>query len=673
MMKSIFISFIILFLGIETIIYGQSSWRPGEIEIRVSIAGPEEAAKLAGFELNGDIYTKQGFALLYVTPGELEKLKSSGIHYEIIKKDLNAFYKDFWSNRDQYHSYEEIIQAIDSLSTNYPAICKKFDYGLSLEGRQLCALKISDNVNTDEPEPEIMFDGGIHGDEIGGPENLVRFAEFLCDSYGSDPEITSLINDREIWLYIMVNPDGRVNMVRYNSNGVDLNRDWGYMWNAAGSSPGYYSQPETRALRACMLSNQFAIHITYHSGTVFLAFPWSYRPDSCPDKPHIQQLAGIYASSSGYAELPVEQGYTGMYAINGSSKDANYAVMGSVSWTMEISTNKQPPASQIQYYYDINKPAMIEMIRQAGYGISGTVTDANLGIPVAATIFVDDFFPCYADPMIGDYHKYLLAGTYTVTAVANGYHPLTQTLTVAENANTALDFSLSQEVNHFAYRVIACRIPGNNFGDEGRTDAALWEPDGICYSLGRSGWIILDMKDDILNGPGNEIIIHEGGSDPEGYALYASESMDGLWFLIGNATGTSSFDLGACGLNTARYLRIEDDGDGPAYGDNVGFDLDAVEIPEQPEVIYLVVDCLIEDPSGNQNNRIDPGENFNLVVTISNYGTLEMEAGQAYLNVDQQFISVNNPEMEIGDLDFGESAQLVFSMTCSFICPPANC
>jgi hypothetical protein len=669
MMKKYFISFIILFTGLGITIFGQGTWRPGEMEVRVKITSVQMADRLGQLDLNGDIYTRSGYALLYLVPEELEIVRAEGFEYEIVKSDLNQYYSNFWSNRDQYHTYDEIIEAIDSLCTTYPSICRKYDYGVSVEGRQLCALKISDNVNADEPEPEVMFDGGIHGDEIGGPENLLRFAEFLCDQYETDPEITGLINSREIWLYIMVNPDGRVNMVRYNSYGVDLNRDWGYMWNGSGSSPGYYSQVETRALRSCMMSNQFALHITYHSGTVFLAYPWSYRPDPCPDQAHIHQLAGIYASTSGYTDLPYEQGYTGMYAISGSSKDANYGVMGSVAWTMEISTDKQPPPSQIQYYYDLNEPAMIAMIEYAGYGLSGSVTDANLGIPVAATIFVDDYFPCYSDPVIGDYHKYLLAGTYSVTAVANGYQPMTQTVTVTENDNTTLNFSLQQEYNQFACRVLACRIPTSNFEDEGMTYAALWAPDGENYSLGRSGWIILDMQDEILNGPGNEITVHEGDSDPEGYACYASISMDGPWSLVGNGTGTATFDLGASGLITARYIRLEDDGDGPVSGDNAGFDLDAVEVPEQPQVIYLVLDCLIDDPSGNDNQRIDPGEDFDLIITLSNLGTLMMEGGQAYLNIDPQYISVSNPDLNIENLDFGESTELVFNMSCNFFCP----
>lgn len=668
-MKGIFLLIIISVFALAMPVHGQGSWREGEILIKVSIHDFSEADNLNRLHLNGDIYLKSGYALLYVTPGELKSVIAGGFHFEVLKANLNEFSRNFWSIRDQYHTYDDIIQVMDSLCLDYPSICKKYNYGLSVEGRQLAALKISDNVNTDEPEPEIMFDGGIHGDEIGGPENLVRFAEFLCGSYDIDPVITSLIDDREIWLYIMVNPDGRVNMVRYNTNGVDLNRDWGYMWSGDGSSPDYYSQVETRALRSCILGNQFVVYTTYHSGTEFLAYPWSYRPDPTPDEVHIHQLAGVYASTSGYPDLPYEQGYTGMYPINGSSKDASYGMMGSISWTMELSSDKQPPTSQIQYYYDINEPAMIAIIEHAGYGINGTVTDAATGVPVAAAIFINDYFPCYNDPVIGDYHKYLLAGSYSVTAVANGYQPMTQTALILNDFSTTLNFALQTENNHYAYRVIACEIPDTNFADEARTYAALREPDNINYSLGKSGWVILDMQDEIPDGPGNEIVVHEDDSDPEGFSCYASAGIDGPWTLIGGGTGTSEFDFSPAGITDARYIRIVDDGNGGANGDNIGFDLDAVEVPEQPQIIYLVADCIIDDAAGNDNGRIDPGETFNLIVTLRNLGGMTLENGQAWLNIDPEFISVDNPDAGLGNLAYGESIQLTFNMGCSSFCP----
>ncbi|MBW6460759.1 MAG: succinylglutamate desuccinylase/aspartoacylase family protein, partial [Bacteroidales bacterium] len=482
MKKSYLFLSLALFM-LMTATHGQ--WRPGEMEVKVDLNRPELAMQLHELKLNGDIYAHEGYALLYVIPSELAILKERNIGYEILKEDLNEYYRDFWLQRDQYHSYEEIIQEINLLTLAYSSICKKFSYGLSLEGRELIALKISDNVHIDEYEPEVMFDGGIHGDEIGGPENLIRFARFLCQSYGVDPYVTTLIDTREIWLYIMVNPDGRVHMSRYNSNGVDLNRDFGYMWNAEGSSTGYYSQVESKALRNCMYENQFVVHTSYHSGTVFLSYAWSYRPDLCPDQPHIHALGMVYANSSGYTNLPVQQGYYGMYPINGSTKDSYYGIMGSVGWSMELSMSKQPPTSQIQYYYEINEPAMLAMIEHAGFGIRGMVTDAVTGEPVQAAIYIEDSYPAYNDPLVGDFHKYLVPGTYNVKAVTNGYQTSDQTVTVTANNAATVNFSLQPGGGNYAYRVPACYIPNNNFDDEGTTYLALGAPDDARYSLGK--------------------------------------------------------------------------------------------------------------------------------------------------------------------------------------------
>ena len=222
-------------------------WRSGEMEVKVQINSKADALELYSLKLNGDIYLKH--ALLYLTPSELEKLNGTNLSYEVTIQDLNEHYKNFWKTRAQYHSYQDIIDLADSLAEHFPDICTKHLFGTSMGGRQLAALKISDNSAIDENEAEVFFDGGIHGDELMGPENIIRFARDICLNYGSDPEVTELIDNREIWLYLMVNPDGRVGMTRYNNNGVDLNRDWGYMWNGEGSSTGAFSQTESKTLR----------------------------------------------------------------------------------------------------------------------------------------------------------------------------------------------------------------------------------------------------------------------------------------------------------------------------------------------------------------------------------------------------------------------------------------
>ena len=328
-------------------------WRTGEQQVKLRIENQEQLLILKEYKIDFEtcgINTVRA----YIVPKERVILEANEFIIETEIEDINKHFENFWLSEDFYHTYQQIIDLADSLEENFPSICKKYLFGTSIQGRQLAALKISDNVLSDEPEAEVFFDGGIHGDEIGGAENIIRFARDLCLGYGTNAAITNLVNNCETWLYLMVNPDGRVNMMRENANNVDLNRDCGYMWNTEGGSDGPFNEVESKALRQCNLENQFVVYTSYHSGTEFVSYPWSYRESATPDQIHINQLAQVYADQSGYSNIPYGQGYSGMYPINGSSKDSYYGITGSVSWSIEISMDKQPPASQIMMYYNYN-------------------------------------------------------------------------------------------------------------------------------------------------------------------------------------------------------------------------------------------------------------------------------------------------------------------------------
>ncbi|OQX72209.1 MAG: hypothetical protein B6D61_14650, partial [Bacteroidetes bacterium 4484_249] len=519
------------------------------MQIRIPIENAAQYKLLASLKLSMDFHGPDfDHFTAYVTPKELAQIEALGLNYEIEIADLNKYNEDFWETKTSYHSYQEIIDLADSLVLHFPDICEKHIFGYSLENRQCAALKISDNVSADEPEAEVMFDGGIHGDEVGGAENVIRFARDLCLGYGTDPAITDLIDDREIWLYLMVNPDGRVHDTRENTAGVDLNRDWGYMWDGWGGSTGAWSQPESKALRECMYNNQFVVHTAYHSGTEYISLPWSYRSSQPADWNHIYQLGGLYSSSSNYPSMPYGQGNTGMYAINGSTKDSNYGIMSSISWSMEISDSKHPPASQIMMYYNYNYPAMITMIEYSGYGLQGTVTDANTGEPVTGVVFINNYFPTFTDPTAGDYHKYVLPGTYSITIVANGYETQTiDNVVVTSNNATTTDFIMQPANGQFVYRFTSSQIPDNNEADEGNTPAVIGAPDNVNYSIGKNGWCVLDMQYPVIDGPGDDFIVYEGDSSPEGFTCYAGETIDGPWISLGNGNGTTEFDLSNSG------------------------------------------------------------------------------------------------------------------------------
>ncbi len=584
-------------------VYSQhTAWRPGEMEIKIQFRSPQDAKLLGSMNLNTDIYSSYAWA--YVVPEELSRIKESGLNFEIVKPDLNAWSSSFGDALvpQGYYTFNQIKNIADSLVAAYPSICKKVTFGQAASMEELAALKISDNVNADENEPEILFDGGIHGDEIGGSQNVIMFARDLCRNYGTDPDITDLIDHREIWLYYCVNPWGRNNMSRYNMNGVDINRDFGYMWGFEGGSSSPFSQPESKALRSCKLDNQFAVYTNYHSGTEIVSYPWSNRVTLAPDKDQFNALAQVYVNTSGYTYLAYGQGALVMYLIQGATKDFDYGSMGSVSWSIEISNNKQPDASQISYYYNINKPAMLALITHCGFGIQGTITDAITGQPVAAAIFEGSNYPSYSDPQVGDYHRYLIPGTYTLKVVANGYESKTITgINVGSEQCSTVDIQLQPLSGQYAYRVITSHIPnfdGFSPGDEGYSAACLSAPDQVSYSLGKGGYIIVDMLDTIYNADGNDVIVYEGDGSPEGYSVYAGNTMDGPWINLGSGTGTTSFDMGIYSVDQARFFKILDDNNGSANVNDAGFEFDAIASLHPP----------IPDTLGHLNGIIYNGE-----------------------------------------------------------------
>ncbi len=667
--------FVLLFiLSIFVFALNAESWRLNEMEVRVFYNNQSELAKLAELRLDGDVYPN-GEALLFVIPSELEMIKSIGLRYKIEREDLNEFSRNFWQSmdptREAYHTFEEIVALADSLAAAFPDICEKYLFGTSVQGRELGALKISDNVSLDENEAEVMFDGGIHGDEVGCSENCIRFARDLCRDYSTDPYIADLIDNREIWIYYCVNPDGRVMDTRRNANNVDLNRDAGYMWDGEGSSSGAFSQVESKALRDATYSRQFVVHTTYHSGTEYISCPWSYRPDECPDFGHILQLAGIYSSTSGYANMQYGQGCTGMYPINGSTKDTNYGAAGAISWSMEISYSKHPPTSQIQTYYQYNVPAMLAMIEFAGYGLEGIVTDVNTGDPVTAAVFINDYFPTYTDPVAGDYHKYVLPGTYDITIVANGYETQTITgVTVTSNSSTDADFQLTPQDGQFVYRICSSQIPDNNTADEGDTPGVIGAPDDRNYSIGKDGWIVLDMQLPIIDGPGNDIIIYEGDTSAEGYTCFASETIDGPWQSLGTGNGTTEFDLANGGLIDAQFVKIVDDGDGSQTAPDAGFDLDAIESISDIAGVYIaLIGFEIDEMIGNNNGFIDPGETIDMMVSIRNNGTQLAEDAMGLLSTTSPYVTMNNDDVDFGDLNPGQTGYGMFTFTVNSATP----
>ncbi len=129
-------------------------WRDGEKQIIVTLNSVEEATGIAQLKISYDVIAENKVRA-YVVPVELAQIEQMGLSYEIEVEDCNDPVQTFLLKDVAYHSYQEIIDLADSLELNFPGICKKYVFGTSLGGRQLAALKISDNVEVDENESEI--------------------------------------------------------------------------------------------------------------------------------------------------------------------------------------------------------------------------------------------------------------------------------------------------------------------------------------------------------------------------------------------------------------------------------------------------------------------------------------------------------------------------------------
>jgi len=120
----------------------------------------------------------------------------------------NAAAADFPGYDSRYHTYAEMVAEIQQAQTDHPDIVKLMSIGKSYQGRALWVAKVSDNVATDEAEPEVMFDGLHHAREHLSLEQTLAILRWLTDGYGTDTRITNIVNTREIWIVFAVNPDG---------------------------------------------------------------------------------------------------------------------------------------------------------------------------------------------------------------------------------------------------------------------------------------------------------------------------------------------------------------------------------------------------------------------------------------------------------------------------------
>jgi PKD repeat protein len=353
-----------------------------------------------------------------------------------------------WDYYPTYTAYESIMQ---QFASDHPSICKLITITTLASGRKILALRISDNVNIQENEPEFLYSSSIHGDETTGYILMLHLADYLLSGYGSDSRITNMVNSTDIVICPLANPDGTykggnnsVNgATRFNANNIDLNRN--YPDPRAGSHPdGNAWQPETIAFMNFTGENSFTMGSNFHGGEEVLNYPWDTWTKLTADNNWWVYTSRQYADTvhlhapAGYLDF-MNNGITNgavWYIITGGMQDYMNFFRFCRESTLEISDVKLLPASQLVAHWNYNYRSLLNYIEQSNYGLNGIVTDSITGQPLRAKVFIQGFDKdssyVYTDPQVGDYNRLLKAGTYNVTFTASGYYPKTYQFQVAD-------------------------------------------------------------------------------------------------------------------------------------------------------------------------------------------------------------------------------------------------
>jgi hypothetical protein len=528
------------------------------------------------------ITARDSFIDVYADAKMIEKLRGAGYRVTILVDD---YQKEPPQPLQAIHTYAQVCSTMYALHINYPNITKLETLGFSYGNRVILAMKVTDNPLVEEAEPEIRLVGAHHGNEKMSTEITLAFLKYLLENYMSQP-IATLVDNREIWIIPIFNPDGHVNNSRYNGASVDLNRDYGYMW----TSNGPFSQPETRAMMKHAQNNNIIMEYEYHTTEAYVNYLWDYHPKDPPDSAYIIQISQEYADSTygtSTTRLYKINGYD-WYVARGSAQDACFGIWGGIGTTIE--TQYPTTQAKVDSICIANRRALLAMITRTGWGISGMVRDSLTQAPLFAMVrfFNPKRWPIYTDKQVGDFHKMVSAGTYTFRVEVNGYLPKTFTVTVPTNSIVNVDCDLVPDTLSLNYvqKLIWVRRDQPDQSFVTVTMDGLGKIDSIPYALGPSGQIVLEADPPIRNLGGNDFTVYESDATPEAYTVSLSNDWRSTFYSYGSFSGTHSFDLSTVSMDSARYIKIVNSGGGSSSDPYSGFDFDGISYgPMQSSIV----------------------------------------------------------------------------------------
>ncbi len=362
--------------------------------VRVYYGDAATLQKLAAQNEPWEVNRAEGYAIFDVTRAGYDDLIAAGLRVEVDAKLTGRLRQPNVKAPNQvnaipgypcYRTVEETFAAAVSLTDRYPTLATWNDIGDSWEkstagglpGYDLMVLRIT-NAAIPGPKPKLFAASSIHAREYAPAELNLRFAEYLLENYGTDPDVTWIVDYHEVHLLLQANPDGRKQAEtglswRKNTNenycgatstsrGADLNRNFTFQWGCCGGSSGSpcadtyrgptpSSEPEVQTfqnyvrsqypdLRADDLNSAApltttGIFLDLHSYSELVLWSWGFTANPAPNASGLQTLGRKMAYFSQYTP----QQSMDLYATDGTTDDFAYGELGLPAYTIEMGTD----------------------------------------------------------------------------------------------------------------------------------------------------------------------------------------------------------------------------------------------------------------------------------------------------------------------------------------------
>ncbi len=317
---------------------------------------------------------------------KLAETEASLTQVNIVREDIDDELAEFRAKGSEgaYHSYQETVEELNALSSQYPQLLQVETIGQTHEGRDMTAVRLTGTAGLTGDKSHVLIFGLTHAREWISAEMPMFLLNQLLAGYGNDAEVTRLLDGLVIYILPVTNPDGHVysqteyKMWRKNrrpngggSFGVDVNRNFPIGWGTGSSrwsrSDTYRgtepkSERETRALLQLFEEKRFVSALSFHSYSELILYPWGYDKSATPDAGEYKQRADAMAALNGYRPGQVSRI---LYTAGGATDDTFYKEYGAWAYTFELGKQFVPPESEIEPICNQNLPSVMLFLKNS--------------------------------------------------------------------------------------------------------------------------------------------------------------------------------------------------------------------------------------------------------------------------------------------------------------------